>query len=74
MHLVTVPAKDEYLIRHAAHVCQHADQHFRDVNLHLRHNRDSVRICKNAGIGNDRIYTCDTLKAIKQMITQFERS
>lgn len=35
MKLVAVPAEDEYLIRHATQVRQHADQHRRDVFLHL---------------------------------------
>lgn len=39
MQFITVPAENEYLIRHAAHICQHADQYRRDVNLHLRNNR-----------------------------------
>jgi len=37
MQFITMPAEDEYLIRHAAHVCQHANQHRRDINSHLRH-------------------------------------
>jgi len=25
MQFITMPAEDEYLIRHAAHICQHAN-------------------------------------------------
>lgn len=37
MQFITMPTEDEYLIGHTAHVRQHANQHRRDVLLHLRH-------------------------------------